>query len=806
MPKALTPHCSFNAGEWSPIAKGRFDQAQYQNAVSIGENFLLYQLGGALFAPGTMYAGQVKDMSAKTKIMRFSFSSSQNYIVEVGYHYFRFWANNGQLINGGNPVEIVTPYASADVFQLHRSQDEDTMYITSPLNTYKPYKLKRLTATTFSMQPVSFIRGPFLDDNITKITITPSAATGNCNLTATVPAWGSGNAYINGPDFADYVTQGGSTYKCLVNHVGGTFATDLAAGYWEVAVTVPLFQAGHVGSLWKINAGVVKILTVVSGTSATASVQSEPGGVAGNLGGTSAYTLWAEAAFSDVRGWPATCIFHEQRFYYANSSYQPKSGWGSYINAFDNFKVDANDDAAAVDFTVSDVQGNAIRWMASCPASLQCGTSGGTFTIQSGTPGTTISSKNINVSNDTNYPTAAIQPEKISSYLYYLQANLFQLRELYYDYLKNRQLASDMNIFADHILRDGGGAVEMAHQQSPSDRIWIVRADGQLAILVRNAEQQVMGWSRRTAGLSSGYAGKFESIATLQVDGADDQIWVVVKRYINGAVCRYVEYFTNEQFTNMWEPVRVDCALSLNSPKTISGATAASPVVITATSHGFSNGDTVKIDLVEGMTQLNGNIYVVANASTHTFQLKDASGEAIDGTAFSAYLAGGKVWKGVTAVSGLTHLIGETITVQTDGNIPAAQQTYLVDGTGAIALKAMAFVVHCGLAYRGKLQLLKLSEGGQGRMRRIYEAYMRVDKTLGLKIGKKDDPKYLKPMVVQTPSSPVPGHAVSLYTGDIPMPIDGGWATDDEIVIVQDQPLPAMILCVLLKSETENRD
>jgi len=768
-----------------------------------------------MFAPGTVYAGSIKYPTKKTKIMKFSFSSTQNYIVEVGYHYFRFWANNGQVLNGGNPVEIVTPYASADVFQLHRAQDEDTMYITSPLNTYKPYKLVRLAANSFSMTPVTFIRGPFLDDNITKITIGASATTGNVTLTATVPAWGAGVAYVPGPDMPDYVTNGGSSYKCLVANVGGTFSTDLAAGYWELVATVEVFKAGHVGSLWKINDGVVQILTVTNGLVCTAAVQSEPEGVAGNIGGTA---VWAEAAFSDVRGWPATAQFHEQRLYYANTTWQPKSGWGSVINGPDNFKVEANADSASVDFTVSDVQGNAIRWMASCPSSLQAGTSGGTFTIQSGTAGATISAKNINVSCDTNYPTAAIQPEKISSYLYYLQANLFQLRELYYDYLKNRQLAADMCIFADHILRDGGGAVEMAHQQSPNDRIWVLRADGQIAVLVRNAEQQVMGWSRLTAGASSGGEGLFESLAILQVDGADDQIWVVVNRTINGSVCRYVEYFSAETFVNQWEPIRLSCALALNVPVTISGYTKANPVVVTASSHGFSNGDQVKIDLVNCVgvgpngypkvvpSALNGNIYVVAGVTTHTFQLKDELGNTIDGTAFVTYASGGKVWKMVSTISGFNHLIGETISVQTDGAIPAAQQRFLVDGTGAITLPNKAAQIIGGLPYRGKLQLLRITEGGQGVMRRIYQAYMRVDKTLGLKIGKKDDPKFLKPMVLQTSKKPTLGHPVPLYTGDIPMPIDGGWATDDEIVIVQDQPLPAMLLCVLLKSETESKD
>ncbi|MDP3659601.1 TadE/TadG family type IV pilus assembly protein [Phenylobacterium sp.] len=74
--------------------------------------------------------------------------------------------------------------------------------------------------------------------------------------------------------------------------------------------------------------------------------------------------------------------------------------------------------------------------------------------------------------------------------------------------------------------------------------------------------------------------------------------------------------------------------------KTISGATRASPVVVTATSHGFANGNTVLITGVSGMTQINGTPYVVANKTTNTFQL-----QGINGSAFTAYSSGGKVTK-----------------------------------------------------------------------------------------------------------------------------------------------------------------
>ena len=75
-----------------------------------------------------------------------------------------------------------------------------------------------------------------------------------------------------------------------------------------------------------------------------------------------------------------------------------------------------------------------------------------------------------------------------------------------------------------------------------------------------------------------------------------------------------------------------------NSTKTITGATQANPVVITATAHGFSNGDTVYIRNVAGMTELNNYSFTVAGAAANTFQLAGT-----DGTGFAAYTSGGTV-------------------------------------------------------------------------------------------------------------------------------------------------------------------
>ena len=73
------------------------------------------------------------------------------------------------------------------------------------------------------------------------------------------------------------------------------------------------------------------------------------------------------------------------------------------------------------------------------------------------------------------------------------------------------------------------------------------------------------------------------------------------------------------------------------SPKTITAATKARPVVITATAHGFSNDDVVWISGVSGMTQLNNKPYLVKNKTNDTFELYTLSGSRVDGRNYSTH-------------------------------------------------------------------------------------------------------------------------------------------------------------------------
>lgn len=77
-----------------------------------------------------------------------------------------------------------------------------------------------------------------------------------------------------------------------------------------------------------------------------------------------------------------------------------------------------------------------------------------------------------------------------------------------------------------------------------------------------------------------------------------------------------------------------------DTAKTITGITAANPAVVTSTAHGYENDDVVYISDVEGMTEVNGFTFTVANKTNDTFELSGT-----DSSAYTAYTSAGTCHK-----------------------------------------------------------------------------------------------------------------------------------------------------------------
>ena len=105
------------------------------------------------------------------------------------------------------------------------------------------------------------------------------------------------------------------------------------------------------------------------------------------------------------------------------------------------------------------------------------------------------------------------------------------------------------------------------------------------------------------------------------------------------------------EFSNLKIRFYKDNGAILEGDKTISGITAANPAVVTATSHGYSNGDEIKITSVVGMTEVNNKRFLVAGVTTNTFQLTDKDGDNINSSAYTAYSSAGTANKVYTITS-----------------------------------------------------------------------------------------------------------------------------------------------------------
>jgi hypothetical protein len=488
---------NFTGGELSPRLDGRNDLTKYASGCKTLENMIVYPHGSAARRPGTQFVAEVKDSTKKTRLIPFEFSTTQTYMLEFGNQYIRFYKDNGVILSGGSPYEIVSPYLEAELFEIKYAQSADVMYICHPNHAVR--KLSRTGHTAWTLTEVDFTNGPYLDDNITAVTFHLSAHTVGAGRTLTASA-------ITG-----------------INSDTG-------------------FQTTDVGRLVQFRDGHGKITARTSTTVVTIEILTD-------MGSSSSSTDWSLGAFSNTTG-HATCVtFFEQRLVFAGTKSQPQtlffSKSGDYENMDENRGGTVADDDAII-YTIASNQVNAIRFM-TATRTLIVGTAGGEFAVSGGGTDIAITPTNILIKKQSNHGAANLDAIAVGNVTLFLQRAKRKIRELAYNFDVDGYLAPDMTILAEHISESG--ITQMAYQQEPNQIIWCVRTDGQLIALTYQREQQVVAWHRHIFGgsFSTGNA-VCESVAALPTDDNEYQIWVIIKRTINGVTKRYVEYLHTFDF------------------------------------------------------------------------------------------------------------------------------------------------------------------------------------------------------------------------------------------------------------------
>ena len=89
---------AFSGGLIAPALHGRVDYEKYGYALSRCENFFVRREGGVSNRPGTEYIASTKDHDKASRLVSFSFSSSQAFMLEFGEGYIRFYKEGSQVV------------------------------------------------------------------------------------------------------------------------------------------------------------------------------------------------------------------------------------------------------------------------------------------------------------------------------------------------------------------------------------------------------------------------------------------------------------------------------------------------------------------------------------------------------------------------------------------------------------------------------------------------------------------------------------------------------------------------------------
>lgn len=835
---------SFAKGELSPRLKGRTDYKGYYDGCDTLMNQVVMPQGGTTRRPGTLYSAHVKTQSAAPKLVRFQFSITQAYMLEFGAGYIRVYRDQAPVINeltvtgaanngaglirltvadttglydnntaavaavGGVPnatgtwlidvisgttfdllgstfagvyttggtaeviVEIPTIYSAADIEKLSFTQSADLLYLATPLRPI--YTLARNSHSRWVTNALTIFDGPYTPTNTTATTITPSGTTGSVTLTASS-------------------TTG-------INANTGFQTTDI----------------GRAVRLLHTNWGWAIITAWTSTTVVTAFVQNGvTNGAATGFGAATPTAAWKLGKWSDTTGFPWLITFWQQRFFAVGTNTEPNAIEGGQIADYQNFAPTKADgtviDVNAVSWIMADQEVNAARWVSGAGSAvtpqLGVGTDASEHVLQAGGSAQALTPTSVQAYRETSLGAKAQSSAvRINKAVLFAGFSGRKLYEWVFNWQVNGYVGTDKTVEAEHITR-GGGILDVTYQKSPYGVVWCRREDGGLIGMTYLPEQEVLAWHQHELG--GDYYGSHpvvESIACMpSQDASYDELWLAIKRTINGSVVRTIEVMT-AYFDDQLQEDAVFMDSSIQSELTFPAATlVASAMTGSGVTFTASGGTPFVSGNVGSVLRYNGGVAQITGFTSTTVLVgqwyRDAT--SLEPQTVNNW----SLTEQFDSFSNLTHLVGQTVQILGDG---ADLGTQVVDGSGEVELTAgrgEASYATVGLPYLSRLVSMpwatQSAPSGQGRFKTIATLWIRMMQSLGCNVGRKvTDPMTQQVDYVSEPlqirsAEDFVGFAPPLFTGLYRLPLQGSHDMEGQILVDTEGPYPLTVLALV---------
>jgi len=267
---------------------------------------------------------------------------------------------------------------------------------------------------------------------------------------------------------------------------------------------------------------------------------------------------WSFGAWGGEQGYPSQMGFFNGRLLFCNTMKRPQTLWFSQSGDVENFRQDTFfnglltvSDTDAITVTLASKRIDPILWVTELNT-LVLGTSGAQWSIESN--GAVITPSDIVARVNSAIPCSVVQPIDVSRAILFTDKSNREMYEIAYSDEGQGYVPELITILADHIF--DSPAHQLQYQRRPNSNCWAVRDDGRLEVMSYNRQHSILGWSTMIMGgvFGSGDA-VVEHIAIIpgaddasQIQDSDerDEVWVIVKRTIDGGTVRYVEFIERD--------------------------------------------------------------------------------------------------------------------------------------------------------------------------------------------------------------------------------------------------------------------
>ena len=539
----------------------------------------------------------------------------------------------------------------------------------------------------------------------------------------------------------------------------------------------------------EVTGGVITKVNVTSpGSNYTAPVVT----VTTASGGSSA--AFGTAVLSGLN-YPGAVSYFEQRRVFAGTTNSPQQLWmtRSGTESDMSYRLPVKDDDR-ISFKVAAREANTIRHIVPLQQ-LMLLTSAAEWRV-SPVNSDAITPTTISVRPQSYIGANNVQPSIVNNSMVYCAARGGHVRELGYSWQSNGYITGDLSLRAAHLF-DNYEISDMCYSKSPHPLIWFISSTGYLLGLTYVPEQQIGAWHWHDTD------GTFESCANV-AEGAEDHVYVVVKRTVNGNSVRYVERMASNAFDSIDDCFFVDSGLTYDGNNTtattvtVSGGTLWGPtelLTITASTSIFAYPATTDVGDAFVFTATDGTQYRLTIESCSSTTVVQARSDKVLAVAFrNVPISNGAFAR--NSVGGLSHLEGKTVSILADG---AVMPRKVVVG-GSVSIDRAAVKIHVGLQYLSDLQTLPLAINieafGQGRVKNINQAWVRVFRSSGLFVGPTADKLTEAKMRTNEPYGSPP----SLRSDEISVNITPTWAQGGQIYIRQADPLPLTVVGVTIEA------